>query len=152
MAHDEQDPEFIARVQVQKFFFQQIGEEDAAKFTVHLLDSVDGLNANNRAFAEAYRELLAKEEPTNGPIPFWHVLHYGAGQMNNLPTPGRLLVIIIKTSSKIQEWLFASYEGDGQFKIETQAQLQDDGSRKKLVSRCHASFVTHWQYINLPVE
>jgi hypothetical protein len=156
MSHDEKDPEFIARVQVQKFFFQQIGEEETAKFTVHLLDSVDGLNANNRAFAEAYRKILDQggadvELPVLIQGRDWMSLKYIKDADNNLPVEGTLVAILVKTSaSKEVEYFFARYAGEGQFRIETQAELQNDGTRRKLTSTCHASFVTHWQYVVFP--
>jgi hypothetical protein len=148
--HNDQDPEFKAKVEVQKFFFKQLGEEDAAKFTVHLQEAVDGLTENNRKFVETFRKLLDERTQMEAESP-WHPLQYATGGFSNLPLPGRLVIIIVQTSPvKVAEWLFASYRGEGQFSIETQAELQNDGTRRKLVSSCHASFVTYWQYVVLP--
>jgi hypothetical protein len=83
----------------------------------------------------------------------WQELYYSRHSEQNIPAHDVLVAILVKTSASSElEYFFARYVGDGQFKIETQAQLQDDGSRRKLTSTCHASFVTHWQYVNLPTE
>jgi hypothetical protein len=83
----------------------------------------------------------------------WKALNYAPLDPSNiLPNIGELVVVIVKPTAGPPEWLFARYAGDGQFKIETQAELQSDGRRRKLTSTCHASFVTHWQYLFLPFQ
>lgn len=107
----------------------------------------------NASLCDLEPEKARPEIPVDDEFKDWQRLEYVVGSDNNVPKSGRLVVIIVKTTaSEIPEWLFASYKGDGQFMIETQAKLQDNGTHKKLTSTCHASFVTHWQYVQIPRE
>jgi len=48
-------------VQAAKMLIEQLGVERAADFIVRPQEAVDGLSSNNRAFAESFQILLAKQ-------------------------------------------------------------------------------------------
>lgn len=93
--------------------------------------------------------VVDKEVPPNDSA--WHKCEYqvGAGMIMETPIGGYPLTIRCKLSGKV-EYFLGYYEGSGQFKIETKAELLDDGSHRKLYSRMGAHVVTHWSYCLLP--
>lgn len=81
----------------------------------------------------------------------WQKCEWKAFPGVNMPDIGRPVVIRLVLASKVDHFL-AVYAGDGQFRIETKAELLDDGSHRKLTASCGAHVVTHWSYLKNPKE
>lgn len=83
----------------------------------------------------------------------WHKCEWKLGHFptTEMPIENKPLTIRCVISKKV-EYFLGYYEGAGQFRIETKAELLDDGTHHKLYSRTHAFLVTHWSYCLLPEE
>lgn len=82
----------------------------------------------------------------------WHVGDYRRTHDQTMPAIGRQVLIRVIVAQHTEELFIAIYNGNGQFRIETKAELHDMGFHHKLTSSMHASFVTHWVYITRPEE
>lgn len=135
------------------FAIMQVSQEAYEEIKQYLIEADYKhaiLSDDGRQVLDMHGIGLVNMGPQSKAVGEWQALNYIVGNDENLPKPHSLVMIIVKTSSPFVEWFFAKYRGEGQFSIETQAELQDDGHRRKLFSSCHASFVTHWAYVKLP--
>src|SRR5262245_44629824 len=68
---------------------------------------------------------------------------------DTMPEVGTPLLIRVWLNQR-SEYFLAIYIGNDKFRIETRAELLNNGAHIKLTSSMHSSFVTHWTYITEP--
>jgi hypothetical protein len=129
---------------------------DELKFTATIGGNICELAISVRNISQAMRTILPLKnyqgffvDPVSD---LWYPCTYipGEGAKTAMPIADVPLTIRCVVAKKV-EFFLAKYVGSGQFRIETKAELIDDGSHRKLHSGMSAHFVTHYSYCFLPI-